>query len=251
MAFRITKKSLNIQDGFNKTMMYLHETFNFVHADDNMIVLDRSVAFLEDASFVKNLSQSATTAEERGHAWRMHIACWFAGRALALGGDFVVCGDPHGFVALTLCRHLNFQRHSAQFYLLDSRFQLASANAPSPLQSGMPPSARAGDGYAYVRGRFADYSNVVVVEGSVADMLAAAPPKQIAFLYLHVQAGQAAELALSQLFHLLQPGAMVLFDDYGQLSNQVQMLKIKEFMNEKQLSMLELPTGQAVVTLPR
>jgi len=210
--------------------------------------LDRSVAFAEDQPFANQITQAAAIQEERGYAWRMHIACWFAKQALKQDGDFVVCGDAHGFAALVLCRQLDFQHHACRLWLLDTRFQAANVAAPSALQSGMS-TPSAGAGYAYVKARFQAYPNVHIQEGALPDIWAADAPRVIAFLYLQVRPMDTARAALAHIFPLLAPGAIIVLDDFGQLANRAQAQDLQDFLAGNKLTVLELPTGQGIVTL--
>lgn len=254
MTFYVSKNNPNSQDAFNKVGMYLHQAFNRVHGDDNLITLDKNLAFLEEQAFTRLIAEAAITSEERGLAWRMHVACWFAKQTLKLSGDFVECGVLRGFTSYVLCRHLNFQDQLRNFWLFDTFNGLPdrySTEKERETWNGRYQSEDPAGLYAFVQARFAAYPNVRVLQGAVPDVFATNTPNAIAFLHLDMNSAIAERLALEHLFPLLAPGAVVLLDDYGWLVCREQMESAKTFFNAKDLPILELPTGQGVVVIPR
>lgn len=254
MSFYVSKKGPNNQYALNEAGRHLHDTFLKVYGEDNLIVLDRNLAFLDDAQFNQLVSEAAISVEERGLAWRAHVAGWFGKQALALGGDFVECGVLRGFTSYFLCKYLNFQDYPGQFWLYDTFAGLPdqySSETERNMWNVYYQQEALADLYSLVKQRFAAFANVHVVQGMVPDSLISTPPGNIAFLHLDMNAEAAERLALENLFPKLMPGAVILLDDYGWTAHQPQMESARAFFGGKQLPILELPTGQGVVVMPR
>jgi hypothetical protein len=75
---------------------------------DRMLLLDRSLEFLEDAAFRQAISTANSDtgmnqyASPNGIAWRFHTLVWAARQALRVPGDFVECGVYEGDMSWVL-----------------------------------------------------------------------------------------------------------------------------------------------------
>jgi len=253
MGFYISKPGPNTQAYLNEIGRHLGEIFHEVYAQDNLIALDKHISFAADPAFNGLLNEAAATEAEKDLGWRLHVACWFARQAIALGGDFVECGVLRGFTSYGLCRHLEFQQYPAKFWLFDTFHGLpdeySSANERASWNR-LYQGAEFADLHAFVKSRFAPFPNVQVVQGMVPEVFSTVALGNIAFLHLDMNAEIAERLALEQLYPHLLPGAVVLLDDYGWSSHREQMLSAKRFFDGKQIPILELPTGQGVAVIP-
>src|SRR5688500_3891103 len=63
-----------------------------VFATDNMVAIQRSLAFVRDQPFMTAFAKHAKTTTERGVIWRTATLTWAARQALRVEGAFVECG---------------------------------------------------------------------------------------------------------------------------------------------------------------
>ena len=54
---------------------------------------------------------------------------------------------------------------------------------------------------------------------------------------------------LEYIFDKMTKGGIIILDDYGWMAYEDQMTKEKKFFNDKNLKVLELPTGQGMVLI--
>lgn len=55
-----------------------------------------------------------------GIEWRVYVACWAAGHALKLSGDFVECGVNTGMMSLAICHYHDLNSTGRKFWLFDT-----------------------------------------------------------------------------------------------------------------------------------
>lgn len=253
MGFYISKPGPNTQLYLNEIGRHLGEMFYEVHAQDNLVMLDRNTTFAKEPAFSALLADIAISPTEGDLGWRLHVACWFAEQAITLGGDFVECGVLRGFTSFGLCRHLNFQQYAGKFWLFDTFNGLPeqySSDSERAAWNHLYHNEEFDGLYASVKGRFSIYPNVHVVQGMVPEVFSTVSMGDIAFLHLDMNAEVAERLALEQLYPRLQPGAVVLLDDYGWSFNRAQMVSARAFFGDRNIPILELPTGQGVAVIP-
>lgn len=254
MGFFISKGGPNNQHNLDEVGRILHELFASVFAEDNLIVFDRNLTFLEDKPFASAVKEFAHTAVERELSWRLHITSWFARQVFDLPGDFVECGVLRGLTSAVLCRVLNFERHQGAFWLFDTFNGLAARYASADEFSLWNQAYRSPEFaglFSSVQQRFAEYPNVKVIQGIVPDVFKHQIPQAISFLHIDMNAALAERLALETLYPLVIPGGVILLDDFGWKFHRAQMEAARDFFDQQGLKVMELPTGQGVVMKPR
>ena len=181
--------------------------------------------------------------------WRLHTCCWAARSALAVDGDFVECGTYKGFYASVMTQYVDFMNLPRTFYLYDTFAGLPEDWSPE-LECTQANPGYIWDGvYDDVINRFAIYDNVKVVKGIVPEVFDQALPEHIAFLHLDPNAGVAETAALDRSLPLLSDGAMVVPDDFGRQEQRELCLVHVEWWRAHGHAILELPTGQGLVTI--
>ncbi len=207
---------------------------------DNLITFGHTHGFLSDPRLV-----AAVTAEQPSHAeltlaWRTHTLCWAAESCLSVPGDYVECGSYQGYSMAVVLRYLSGLQ-GRQCYLYDL------FDPPGGEGEGRRLPAHSPELFERVRARFAAWPNVLVTRGKVPDVLAEVAPPRIAFLHVDMNNAQAERGALEVLFDRISPGGIIVFDDYGWTGYRDQKHAADEFMRERGLAVLELPTGQGLV----
>lgn len=211
---------------------------------DGLIALQRNLSFFDDLQLRSAVDAARPLAQERALIWRLHVMVWAAKLGLSRPGDFVECGVYEGFCSRVVAEYLDFAKRDKRYYLYDIFNNLGGTGAGvrMPLHNSQLEQR--------VRDRFAGFDNVVIIAGRVPDSFARAVPDQIAFLHIDMNDAQAEIAALTALWDRLVPGAPILFDDYGWLMHRAQMLAIRTFMAERDVLVMELPTGQGLALKP-
>jgi hypothetical protein len=231
-------------DFFQSALRRFADIFGNVFAADNLILIDRTLAYINDKRFEQACARHATNDQERSLVLRLNTLIWAASEALRLPGDFVECGVFRGFCSAVIADYFDFERVPKQFYLYDTfdgippQYDTENHDAPPYHEAGL---------YESVRRRFARYPNVQVVRGVVPDSFAQVAPKEIAFLHIDMNSSKAEIAALEHLFDRVTAGGLVIFDDYGWCGYAAQQSAEDAFMQARGHRILELPTGQGLL----
>jgi len=207
---------------------------------DNLITFGHTHGFLADQRFVTAVLAARPTPTERSIAWRTHTLCWAAHSVASLPGDFVECGSYRGFSAEVLMHFTSGLPHR-RFWLYDLFDPTGGPGEGKRLPDHSPALADE------VRARFRAWDNVIITQGKVPDVLSQGAPDRIAFLHIDMNNAEAEHGALETLFHRVSPGGLIVFDDYGWTGYRDQKDMADTFMQARDLSVLELPTGQGLV----
>jgi O-methyltransferase len=206
---------------------------------DNLITFGHTRGFLTDPRFVAAVSAEHPEPTERSIAWRTHTLCWAAENCLAVPGDYVECGCYQGYSMAVVLRYLA-GLSDRQCWLYDLFDPSGGAGEGERLPAHAP------ELFERVRARFSAWPNVLVTRGKVPEVLLDISPARIAFLHVDMNNAQAERGALEVLFDRISPGGMIVFDDYGWTGYRDQKLAADEFLGQRGLAVLELPTGQGL-----
>ncbi|SFL51298.1 TylF/MycF/NovP-related O-methyltransferase [Shimia aestuarii] len=235
---------------FQEALKTLGELCGPMFAGDNLIGLQRAAGFREDKRFLDALRRNAESNQDLSIAWRIHTLVWAARRALHLPGDFVECGVWKGFSSSVIADYLAFETVDKQLYLYDTfsgiPSELNSENRSNEIyekETGNDPDAL----YKHVIRRFSRYPNVRVVRGIVPDTFKTECPDQISLLLIDMNSAASEIAALDALFDKVVSGGLIIFDDYGWTGYAAQRHAENAFMEARQHSILEIPTGQGLV----
>lgn len=229
---------------FRSALERFSKLFGTMFADDNVILFERNLKFLNDRKFVEASERNAGNDQERSLVLRLNTLLWAAAEAKRIAGDFVECGVWRGYCSAVIADYLDFARVAKTFYLYDTfdgipaHLDSEGHDAPSFHEPGL---------YESVVARFAPYPNVKVVRGVVPDSFANAVPDKIAFLHLDLNSSKSEIAALEVLFDRITPGGIVVFDDYGWSGYAAQQDAEDAFMSRRGHRILELPTGQGLL----
>jgi len=207
-----------------------------VFVNDNMVAIQRSLAFTRDKPFMEAWSRHARTVPEQGVIWRTATLTWAARQALRVDGAFVECGCYKGTTARILVDAVALTR---PFHIYDLFEHDASMSHHAMREHG--PGL-----FESVKARFADAPNVVVTQGRVPDSLTNAP-ETIAFLHIDMNNVEAEIGALEALFDRVVPGGVVVLDDFGWIDYRRQQASEIAWFAARGYPVLELATGQGMV----
>lgn len=222
------------------------------------LATQHSCAFLRDRRFIDAYRAGIATLGRDGESmhieWRVHVALWAAQQAAAREGDFVECGVNTGILSRAIVQYLDFARMAPRrFYLVDTFRGIPIEQYTAPeRERGID---RAIDG-AYketlqqVTASFASFPNVVIVPGIVPHVLPLVVPERVAYLSIDMNAALPEIAAARHFWPRLVSGGVMLLDDYGWQGHDVQKRAFDDFAAERNVPILQLPTGQGLVVKP-
>jgi hypothetical protein len=187
--------------------------------------------------------------------WRVHIALWAASNAARLSGDFVECGVNAGFISSAMMRYLDWDRLGKCFYLVDTfSGPIPDQYSPEEIACGraeVAANALAAGAYLTdiesVRRNFSSWRNIRIVRGAVPGVLPEIDAKEVALLHLDMNCAYPERAALEFFWKRMQPGAMVLLDDYCYAGCEEQGRAIQAAAERFGVEVLSLPTGQGLI----
>lgn len=213
-----------------------------IYAGDQLFTYHRNLGFLDDEKFMAAFNRHAATPTEKAILWRQSVVAWGARNALRLEGDLVECACYKGTTARIICDYLELAGRNDRRYFLYDLFE----HDPSLPHHAMPEHGK--DLFDSVKARFADCPNAFVTKGKVPEILTEVAPEKIAFMHLDLNNADAEVGALEVLFDRMVPGAVLVLDDYGWLGYRAQKLAEDAWFEKRGYGVLELPTGQGLLT---
>ncbi|WP_374372724.1 TylF/MycF/NovP-related O-methyltransferase [Dongia sp.] len=214
--------------------------------------------FMRDPGFVEAYRYGMLDGRPDLHIeWRVHIALWVAQQAAQLDGDFVECGVNTGILSGAILIALDFHAKWPQrkFFLLDTfagipEEQISAAERAVGV-SEMNRKYQDGDQlYAAMQKKFARWPNAVIVRGRVPETLSAITSQKISYASIDMNVVEPEIAAGEFLWPRLVPGGLILLDDYGWAPHVNQKYAWDVFAKGKGVSILSLPTGQALIMKP-
>jgi hypothetical protein len=206
--------------------------------------------FIREPEFQEAYQRGTVAAgNDYGWHWRVHVGLWAAWQAHHLPGDFVECGVNRGFLSSAIMRYLDWNRLDKRFFLLDTfrglddRFISDDEKAIGKSSSYNSYS----ECFEEVRKNFEEFRNVILIRGPVPLTLAEANSESVCFLHLDMNCAPPELAAIEYFWNRLVQGAIVLLDDYGCFSHDLQKRAMDGFAAERAVRILSLPTGQGII----
>ena len=208
---------------------------------------------MTDPRFVKAYARGIKAAgrDYQWH-WRVHVGLWAAYHAAKLEGDFVECGVNRGALSSAIMDYLNWNELDRRFFLLDT-FRGLDERHISDEEKALGKTSSFGDYaecYEEVKQSFAEFKNVVIIQGSVPDTLPLAETNEVAFLHVDMNCAPPEVAAMEYFWSKLVQGAVVVLDDYAYRGYEVQKRAIDRFALDRGIQVLSLPTGQGLIIKP-
>ena len=225
------------------------------YARDGLFTMHRA-PFLNDEPFQRAYARGVKASQgvDPKMEWRTHVALWAASAALRTKGAFVECGVNAGFVSSAIMQAVDWNNTGRKFYLIDTfSGPVLSQYSAVEIQRGRVETAKAAltagayvTDLARVRANFAEWSNAVVVQGAVPEVLGTLDFGPTAFVHLDMNCALPERSALEFFWPRLSPGGVVLFDDYTYFGHESQTEAIDEIARIFGIRILALPTGQGL-----
>jgi len=227
------------------------------YSADNLATASTS-SFRQETRFQEALDASLTRWESSGMdrdiSWRLHVAIFASQLALRSskpGDKLIELGSGRGFIAagiLNYCDKDSLENKDVQFYLMDTfRSEWQGENAERPQTD--PPLYYA-DGPSEVIDYFSGYAKVEVVEGVLPGTLRHTGEGKVIFLHVDLNSAEAERQCLEVLGERLGSRSVVLFDDSTNPGCENQLEVHRNFAHRMGTTLLELPTGQALMVCP-
>lgn len=220
------------------------------YADDGFATI-HSASFGLEPRFASAYQSGLQTGSWSNVEWRAHVIAWAAQYAVTLNGDFVECGVNRGGYSKMIVDYLNFSKLDKKFYLLDTFSGLVPDYvSDDEKQRGILDAYHYEDCFRAVTETFANTPNVVLVRGPVPDTLPQVRAKAIAFLSIDMNCIEPEIAAANVLWDRIVPGGILVLDDYGHPLHVGQKDAFDRFAREKKVTILSLPTAQAIIVKP-
>ena len=228
---------------FRKAIELLKESTNNtpLFVGDNIITWNRNLSFLRDDFFSDFINNEEITDIEKSCVWRLYILLYFADSCKKLDGDFVELGCHKGTTAKFLTERIDFQGLNKHYWLYDL-FSWSEGDEHSHMPGPDNPNM-----YEDVIERFKDKPYVSIIRGSVPDSLDQGFPSKIAFAHIDMNHPDPESGALKKVLPCLEPGGIIVFDDYGWWGYSGQKIALDPIAKKHGLEILELPTGQGLL----
>jgi hypothetical protein len=152
-----------------------------------------------------------------------------------------------------LVDYLRFETLNKRFFLVDTfKGLIPEYLTPDEKRKGLLATYKyyEDNSSAAVRETFAPFSNVVVIEGAVPDILPNVPSERIAYLSLDMNCALPEERAAEYFWDRIVPGGIILHDDYGFKLHEEQRKMMDRFAASRGIPVLALPTGQGIILKP-
>jgi len=222
---------------------------NSVYAADDMILRDKNLAALAEPRFREAYAAAAPALRID---FRAYVCCWAAKRAARLPGDFVECGVNEGWMSLTICNYLDFNKLAKSFYLFDTYcgIPLEQITDRERAESGerlLAMQHHYVECYERTKAKFAPYPRAVLVRGRIPETLTLPPIERVAYLHIDMNIAVPERAAIEFFWPKLVPGGVVVLDDYAFSSYEAQHDTMDEFAASIGTDVLTLPTGQGLI----
>ena len=157
-----------------------------IFANDMLITIGRNLSFRSDSKFRNSFISSAHDDQQKSLIWRLHVLTWAAQTALSMDGDFVECGVLKGFCSEVICKYIEFQNVSKQYYLYDTFTGFPEKTSTEKERSAYQSYEKIDSVALYqdVCAKFSIYPNVRIIRGTVPDTFADDCPNRISFLHI-------------------------------------------------------------------
>jgi O-methyltransferase len=224
--------------------------FRNIYFKDGMLTICNS-DFLRDKRFMRAYTAARQTGsfENWEVPWRIHVLTWAASQVQHLDGDFVECGTDRGGTAMAVIKYVEWPLKDKNFYLLDT-FSGLDEDEARETESSVISYMNYDDAYEICKANFRDYSNIVLVRGTIPKTLPTVSSRKVCYLHIDLNAAEPEAATLRYFWPKLVTGAMVIFDDYGWPLHIEQKREIDRIIHEFGAQILTLPTGQGLIIKP-
>lgn len=232
-----------------------------------LIVVDRPIRYAKNGLYTKHNAEfndkggrfhrayeesCRVTGFVHPSPWRVYICCWAIRRAVReIEGDLVECGVWKGMTSYAGILYSGWleDRNHKTFWLVDSWEGLDDElliEGESKEYSDSKKSVYQGV-FPAVKNTFSEIDGIKLIKGFVPDALRQVDCRQVSYLHIDMNSAQPELETIKYFWDKLVLGAVVVLDDYGFVSHEVQKRVIDEFCSGRKSEVLSLPTGQGII----
>ncbi len=185
--------------------------------------------------------------------WRAHICTWAVKQGLLLEGDFVECGVDTAMIAGTVIKYLGWEKTGRDFFLFDTYEGIPDVPGMNEDEKRWRKKLNAtsyADSWSFIQAKFSAYPNVKLVRGYLPDTLTAVAGRKIAYLSVDLNNAPSEEAVIRHLWPQLQPGAIIILDDYAFDAHEAQYKFWNDFARSHGVMVATCPTGQGILIKP-
>lgn len=224
---------------------------------DGLIVFN-SCECLDELGFMHAYERSLTVNDWRGPAgmdydmrWRYYIVCWAADHVKKLQGDFVECGVYKGGYSLAVMDYLNFPALNKKFWLFDTYEGLSFDHLTTKEKAAglFKEYSHYENCYDWVLNIFKDLP-AIIIKGTVPETLGQYKGNDVAYLSIDMNCVEPEIAAVNYFWEKIVPGGVIILDDYGFKVHIEQKKAFDKFALERNVRILQLPTGQGLIFKP-
>ena len=227
--------------------------YNYINWD---VISRMNNDFENDDRFQKGYSKSLKITQldsiDWDPKWMFHVNQWAAEHAVKLEGDFIECGVYKGRHSISNIIYTDFGNiTNKKYYLIDTFEGLKKSVSSDEEINQYQYSYKDQNLYKYVMESFKEFSNVIVVQGIIPDILSKLDIRKVAYLHLDMNCVFPEIEAFKYFWQKLTKSAIVILDDYAQPGihvNQKHAFDIQAKLFG--VSILSLPTGQGLIIKP-
>jgi O-methyltransferase len=218
--------------------------------DEDGLFTNHNCDFMKDPLFKKSydLGYSTDPSNSWHSHWRVYTLCYFASLASNKSGDFVECGTNRGMSARAIINYVGFSNLKKKFYLMDTFNGLVDEYKSENEQKTN--LVNYNECYEEVRERFADFSNVIIIRGSIPGTLSQVQSKEIALVHIDMNCAKPEIDAGEYFWEKIVASGVILLDDYAYPGYIDQKYAWDDFAKRKGIQILTLPTGQGLIIKP-
>jgi hypothetical protein len=204
--------------------------------------------FLQDELFQRSYAAGKATGSWWNYdlQWRAYVVCWAAMHGKPIDGDFVECGVHKGGYSRMLAEYIGLgQLPHKKLYLFDTYTGIPERHLDSPSAKAF--ASIYGDSCEGVLQTFAGYSNAVVVQGIVPDVLREVDIERVCYLSIDLNCVGPSVAATDYFWPRMSRGAAIVLDDYNFRFFADQKAALDAWAAKTGVRILSLPTGQGLV----
>jgi len=155
-------------------------------------------------------------------------------------GDTAECGVLAGSSSYLICKAYPERTH----FMFDS---FEGCSSPTGRDSGYFSDNSLAVGLEEAQKNLHDCPNGRFMKGWIPERFSEVAGRQFAFVHIDVQQEQPTRDSLSFFYPRMNPGGIMVFDDYGFTTCPGARHAIDEFMQDKDEPIVDLPTGSAFI----
>ena len=155
-------------------------------------------------------------------------------------GDTAECGVMAGSSSYLICKALPDRAH----FMFDS---FEGCSAPTGHDSGYHGVSDLAVSLEQAQENLRDCPNGHFMKGWIPERFPEIADRRFAFVHIDVQLEQPTRDSLEFFYPRMNPGGIILFDDYGFTTCPGARHAIDDFMKDKKEPIIDLPTGSAFV----